>query len=80
MFNQLVAPRNEPLSGKPVVISRSNLTGLLAQRKDHFVSLISCKSNKGLKKRKIGQVNSKLSVTLQGVKKQKKKNWQVSIF
>ena len=72
LFNQLVPPRTEPLSGKPIIILWSNLTGSLTHKMDHFLPLISRKSNKGMKKRKIGQVNSKSSVTIQGVKKQKK--------
>ena len=68
LFNQLVAPRTEPLMGKPIIILWSNLAGSLAQKMDYFVPLISRKINKGMKKSKIGQVNSKSSVTIQGVK------------
>ena len=63
----------EPLCGKPFIILWSNLPGSLTYKMDHFVPLISRKSNKGMKKRKIEQVNSKSTVTIQGVKKQKKK-------
>ena len=72
LFNQLVAPKTEPLSGKPIIILCSNLAGSLTHKMDHFVPLISRMSNKGMKKRKFGQVNSKSSVTIQGVKKQRR--------
>ena len=62
LFNQLVAPRTKPLSGKPIIILWSNLAGSLTYKIDRFALLISHKSNKGMKKRKIGQ----------GVKKKKK--------
>lgn len=71
MFNQLVAPRTEPLSGKLIIILWSNLAGSLTHKMDHFVPLISRKSNEGMKKRKIGQVNAKSSVTIQVVTKHK---------
>ena len=71
MFNQLVAPRTEPLSGKLIIILWSNLAGSLTHKMDHFVPLISRKSNEGMKKRKIGQVNSTSPVTIQVVTKHK---------
>ena len=58
LFNQLVAPRTEPLSGKPIIILWSDLAGSLRHKMNHFHPLISCKSNIEMKKRKIGQVNN----------------------
>ena len=48
LFKQLVAPRTEPFPGKLIIILWSNLAGSLAQKMDHFVTLISRKSNKGM--------------------------------
>ena len=56
LFNQLVAPRTEPLSGKPIIILWSNLAGSLTHKMDDFVPLISHKSNKGMKKRKLDKL------------------------
>ena len=56
LFNQLVAPRTEPLSGKPIIILWSNLAGSLTHKMDDFVPLISRKSNKGMKKRKLDKL------------------------
>ena len=66
LFNQFFAPKTQLLSGKPIIVLWSKLAGSLAQKMDHFVPLISHKNNKGMKKRKIRQVNSKSSVTIQG--------------
>ena len=56
LFNQLAAPRTEPLSGKPIIILWSNLAGSLTHKMDDFVALISRKSNKGMKKRKLDKL------------------------
>ena len=46
LFNQLVTPRTEPLSGKPIIILWSNVAGSLTNKIDRFVPLISRTSNK----------------------------------
>ena len=52
LFKQLVAPGTEPVSGKAIVVLWSNISGSLAQKTDHFVPLLSRKSNKRMKKKK----------------------------
>ena len=44
---------------------------------NYFVPLINHKSNRAMKMRKIRQFDSKSSVTIQGIKKQK---WHISAF
>ena len=46
LFNQLVTPRIEPLSGKPIIILWSNVAESLTNKIDRFVPLISRTSNK----------------------------------
>ena len=70
LFNQLVAPGTEPVSGKAIVVLWSNISRSLAQKTDHFVPLLSRKSNKRMKKKKNGQISSKSSATIKDVEKQ----------
>ena len=51
LVKEIVSPRTEPLSGKPIINLWSNLAVFLAQKMHHFVPVIIHMGNKEMKKR-----------------------------